>query len=39
MKPDGQSYLFAQFQGILLVDKAEGMTSYDVIREIKKVFF
>jgi len=27
------------FNGILLVDKPGGITSYDVIRAIKKVFF
>lgn len=27
------------FNGILLVDKEKGLTSFDVLRRIKKVFF
>lgn len=34
-----KSNLFKKFNGILLVNKASGITSYDVIRKLKKVFF
>ena len=28
-----------KFNGIILVDKPCGLTSYDILREFKKVFF
>jgi tRNA U55 pseudouridine synthase TruB len=34
-----RSGLLKQFHGIILADKKSGMTSYDLIREMKKVFF
>ncbi len=34
-----RSYLLENFDGIILIDKPPGVVSYDVIREIKKVFF
>lgn len=36
---DKRSGLLKDFNGIILIDKTAGTTSYDVIREIKKVFF
>jgi tRNA U55 pseudouridine synthase TruB len=35
----GSSELLRDFNGIILVNKPAGITSYDVIREIRKVFF
>ena len=34
-----RSRLFSCFNGIILADKKSGMTSYDLIRRLKKVFF
>jgi len=34
-----RSYLLENFNGIILINKLQGVISYDVIREIKKVFF
>ncbi len=34
-----RSVLIKDFHGIILADKSLGMTSYDLIREIKRVFF
>jgi tRNA U55 pseudouridine synthase TruB len=36
---NGRSCLLENFDGIILIDKLPGVVSYDVIREIKKVFF
>ena len=34
-----RSDLFKDFNGIILINKLPGIISYDIIREIKKVFF
>lgn len=34
-----RSVLLKDFHGIILADKNKDMTSYDLIREVKKVFF
>ena len=34
-----RSELLNDFHGILLIDKESGITSYDILRKIKKVFF
>jgi len=34
-----RSGIFEDFHGIILADKESGMTSYDMIRKLKKVFF
>ncbi len=34
-----RSGIINDFHGILLADKESGITSYDIIRKIKKVFF
>lgn len=34
-----KSGLLEEFHGIILADKKPGMTSYDLIRNIKRVFF
>ena len=34
-----KSKILKYFNGIILINKESGMTSYDVIRDIKKVFF
>lgn len=34
-----KSELFKNFDGILLLNKNPGITTYDVIRELKKIFF
>ena len=34
-----KSALLKDFHGIILADKVKGITSYDQVREIKKVFF
>jgi hypothetical protein len=39
MREESRSGLLRDFHGIILVDKASGKTSYDLIREMKKVFF
>lgn len=36
---NGKSDLLEDFNGIILMNKLPDMTSYDVIRQIKKVFF
>ena len=36
---NNRSYLLENFNGIILINKLPGVISYDVIREIKKVFF
>jgi tRNA U55 pseudouridine synthase TruB len=36
---DGRSGLLKGFNGIILAYKPSGITSYDVIRGIRKVFF
>jgi tRNA U55 pseudouridine synthase TruB len=35
----GKSNLLEDFNGIILINKLTGTTSYDVIRRIKGVFF
>ena len=39
MSGKSRSELLNDFHGILLMDKESGMTSYDLLRKIKKVFF
>jgi len=39
MTGSNRSLLLKDFSGIILADKDTGMTSYDLIRETKKVFF
>ena len=39
MTDPSRSKLFCGFNGIILADKKSGMTSYDLIRRLKKVFF
>ncbi len=39
MNVNEKSYFFKDFNGILLINKLPGETSYGVIRKIKKVFF
>ena len=34
-----KSFLLEKFNGIILVNKPSGITSYDILRELKKVFF
>lgn len=34
-----RSSLLEKFNGIILVNKPTGMTSYDILRALKKVFF
>jgi tRNA U55 pseudouridine synthase TruB len=34
-----RSELLNDFHGVLLIDKESGITSYDILRKIKKVFF
>ncbi len=34
-----RSEILRNFSGIILVDKHSGITSYDIIRDIKRVFF
>jgi tRNA U55 pseudouridine synthase TruB len=34
-----KSSLLEKFNGIILVNKPLGLTSYDILRELKKVFF
>jgi tRNA U55 pseudouridine synthase TruB len=34
-----RSCLLENFNGIILINKPPGVVSYDVIRDIKKVFF
>ena len=34
-----KSAILEKFDGIILVDKPSGLTSYDILREFKKVFF
>ena len=34
-----KSTALKEFNGIMLVNKPAGMTSYDILRAIKKVFF
>lgn len=36
--PEKKDFLY-DFNGIFLVDKPKGMTSFDVLRSIKRVFF
>jgi hypothetical protein len=36
---NGRSCLLKDFDGIILIEKRPGTVSYDVIREIKRVFF
>lgn len=36
---NSRSDLFKDFNGIILINKLPDIISYDVIREIKKVFF
>lgn len=35
----GKSNLLEDFNGIILINKLTGTTSYDVIRRMKEVFF
>jgi tRNA U55 pseudouridine synthase TruB len=39
MEVNKKSYFFKGFNGVLLINKPPGETSYGVIRKIKKVFF
>jgi len=39
MKNDKKSGLLKNFNGVLLINKPAGETSYGIIRRIKKVFF
>ena len=39
MKAGPKSKALKDFHGIILADKKTGMTSYDLIRKIKRVFF
>ena len=39
MSGRSRSKLLNDFHGIILVDKESGITSFDLIRKIKKVFF
>jgi tRNA U55 pseudouridine synthase TruB len=39
MSRESRSKLLSDFHGIMLIDKESGITSYDLIRKIKKVFF
>ncbi len=34
-----KSSVLEKFNGIIMVNKPSGLTSYDVLREFKKVFF
>ena len=34
-----KSSLLEKFNGIILVNKPSGLTSYDILRQFKKVFF
>ncbi len=34
-----KSKLFENFNGVLLINKSSHITSYGIIREIKKIFF
>ncbi len=34
-----RSSLMEKFNGIILVNKPSGITSYDILRALKKVFF
>jgi len=34
-----KSSVLEKFNGIILVNKPSGITSYDILREFKKVFF
>ncbi len=34
-----KSHILENFHGIILINKTSGITSYDVLRELKKVFF
>ncbi len=34
-----RSSLLEKFNGIILVNKPSGITSYDILRALKKVFF
>lgn len=36
---NNKSDILKNFNGILLINKPPGITSYEVIRKIKKVFF
>jgi len=36
---NGKSDLLKDFNGIIIINKSPGVISYDVIREIKRVFF
>ncbi len=39
MNNSSKSDFLRDFDGVLLINKPPGITSYDVIRELKKVFF
>lgn len=39
MDNNGKSDFLRNFDGILLINKPPGITSFDVIRKLKKVFF
>jgi tRNA U55 pseudouridine synthase TruB len=39
MMKKSKSSLLEKFNGIILVNKPSGLTSYDILRQFKKVFF
>lgn len=39
MNSSAKSDILKDFDGILLINKTPGITSYDVIRKLKRVFF